>query len=386
MHRLITVALIFASACAAAPAQPGHCDALSNEKKIALTNYVRVKYKLPDSTTLSLASDATISTCFHELTFQGVSPLKKWELKLYLSPDGRYLTSDLYDTAIDPVEEEQRRMRTLMDSLAANKGASYGPDSAPVTIIEFSDFQCPYCRKLSAMMQEVLPTVAGKVRVVFHHTPLQMHSWARTAAEAAACAQFQGSKPFWTIQRQIFERQGEITAENVKAKLVDIAHNVPDLDLNSFQTCFDNEMSLGLVLRDIDLATANEINATPTVFINGHRLQGIKDAKQLLELIDAAAKDANEKSEAAARPDAHAALTSTVGSPKAGNSVAAAAEWLPRKRAGLQGRVASLILDHTFNSSIRHPTAVRCCRGAPVPDRVARSQARRCFAGLPFIS
>jgi hypothetical protein len=110
MHRLTTVALIFASACVAAPAQPGHCDALSNEKKIALTNYVRVKYKLPDSTTLILASDATISaTCFHELTFQGVSPLKKWELKLYLSPDGRYLTSDLYDTTVDPVEEERRR-------------------------------------------------------------------------------------------------------------------------------------------------------------------------------------------------------------------------------------------------------------------------------------
>jgi protein-disulfide isomerase len=207
-------------------------------------------------------------------------------------------------------------MRTLMDSLAANKGASYGPDSAPVTIIEFSDFECPYCRKLYTIMEEVLPTVAGKVRVVFHHMPLQMHAWARTAAEAAACAQFQGSKPFWTIQRQIFERQGEITAENVKAKLVDIARNVPDLDFNSFQTCFDNEMSLGLVLRDIDLATANEINATPTLFINGHRLQGIKDAKQLRELIDTAAQDGDEKSETAPIPDTHAGLPASVSASK----------------------------------------------------------------------
>lgn len=312
MRQVSTVGVILILATVGVRAQSGHCEALRDEKKTALTNYVRTKYKLPGSTSLALVSDLPISpTCFHELTFQGVSPIKTWELKLYLSPDGRYLTSDLYDTAVDPVEEERQKMRALMDSLSANKGASLGPENALVTIVEFSDFECPYCRKLSSMMEDVLPTVPGKVRVVFHHMPLQMHPWARTAAEAAACAQFQGSKAFWNIERQIFERQGEITAENVKAKLVDIAHHVPDLDFQGFQTCFENEMSLGLVLRDIDLGTANEVNATPTVFINGHRLQGIKDAKQLRELIDAAQEE-NGKFKTTVAPNTQQGPTATM--------------------------------------------------------------------------
>jgi protein-disulfide isomerase len=138
-------------------------------------------------------------------------------------------------------------------------------------------------------MGEVLPTVPGKVRVVFHHLPLGMHPWARVAAEGAACAQFQGSTYFWEMQQRIFLRQSEITTENVKAKLLEIAHATVGPDFNAFQTCVDNEMSLGLVLRDIDLASSNNVNATPTLFINGRRVQGVKDAKQLREIIDAAA-------------------------------------------------------------------------------------------------
>jgi len=118
-----------------------------------------------------------------------------------------------------------------------------------------------------------------------------MHAWARIAAEGAACAQLQNSEAFWAVHDRLFQEQREITAENAKAKITEIAHVAPHLDFASFQTCLDEEMSLGLVLRDINLASSNNVNATPTIFINGHRLQGVKDAAQLRELISAAVKE-----------------------------------------------------------------------------------------------
>jgi protein-disulfide isomerase len=81
-----------------------------------------------------------------------------------------------------------------MAGLVPNTGSSKGSDAAPVTIVEFSDFECPYCRKFADVMREVLPEEKDRVRIVFHHFPLPMHPWARLAAEGAACAQLQSSK------------------------------------------------------------------------------------------------------------------------------------------------------------------------------------------------
>lgn len=272
--------------------QPSTCTRLPEDKKKALSDYVRKKYRLPNSVSISLAKDAPIlRNCFHELTFEGSSAIKKWELKLYLSPDGRYLTSDLFDTQVDPIEEERRNAQALMASLSENKGSSVGPDHAPVTIIEFSDFECPYCRKFASMMEQIPAAEKSKVRVVFHHLPLSMHPWARAAAVGAGCAQLQNSKAFWALHDQLFREQDQITAGNIKMKLLQFARSTKSLDAATFQSCLDNEMSLGLVFRDMNLASSNDINSTPTLFINGHRLPGVKDSSELRDLIAQAAKE-----------------------------------------------------------------------------------------------
>lgn len=292
MRLVLLAALSLAALQVSASAESSHCAALGEDKKKALVAYVRAKYKLPESVSLRLAADdSTPGTCFHRLTFEGVSTLKTWELTLYLSPDGRYLTSDLFDTTMDPAEEGRRRTKDLMASLSDNKGASLGPANAPVTIVEFSDFECPYCRRFVDILKATLPSEKEKVRVVFHHLPLSMHPWARRAAEGAACAQLQSSEAFWTMQGSLFEEQTAITMDNVNAKLYEIARGAKGLDLASFQACLDNEMSLGLVLRDINLAASNEINATPTIFINGHRIQGVKSVDQLRDLIAEASEE-----------------------------------------------------------------------------------------------
>ncbi len=135
---------------------------------------------------------------------------------MYLSPDGRFLTNELFDTTVDPVEEERRKAAALMAGLVPNKGASKGLDHAPVTIVEFSDFECPFCRRFADLMKQVLPAEKNQVRIVFHHFPLSMHPWARAAAEGAACARLQSSEAFWAMHDQLFQHQQEINANNVK--------------------------------------------------------------------------------------------------------------------------------------------------------------------------
>jgi protein-disulfide isomerase len=288
--RYVTLAISALASCLSA--QQPVCMQVAADKQKALSEYVRTKYRVPDSVSLAVASDNLISgTCFHELTFQGVGTLKKWELKLYLSPDQRYLTSDLYDTRVNPIDEERWKLTALMAGLSENKGTSRGAVHSPVTIVEFSDFQCPYCRKCADILDQVLAEEKDNVRVVFHHMPLSIHPWARVAAEGAACAQLQGSKAFWEMHDHIFRAQDEITADNAKAKLAEFARAAKNLDFADFQNCLDNDLSLGLVFRDMNLASSNNVNATPTLFINGHTMQGVKDAAQLRELIAEAAKE-----------------------------------------------------------------------------------------------
>ena len=268
------------------------CPVLSADKTSALVSYVRKEYKLNDSVDLKLLKDEPFgNTCYHELTFEGHTRVKTWQVTLYLSPDERFLTSELFDTTVDPQEAARRKSKALMAGLSENRGSSKGPDKALVTIVEFSDFECPYCKKFTDILAQIWPEEKDEVRVVFHHMPLSIHPWARLAAEGAACAQLQNADAFWSMHDQMFQHQQEITADNVKRKLSEYAQNAKSLDTKSFQNCLDNEMSLGLVFRDMNLGSANKVEATPTLFVNGHRVPGIRDASELRQLIAGARKE-----------------------------------------------------------------------------------------------
>jgi len=270
--------------CSVAVAQ--NCPQLSEARTAELVEYVRKEYKLKETTDLKLLGNEPLpGTCYRKLTFEGKGPIKVWQITMYLSPDGRFLSGELFDTTIDPIQEQHQQAAALMAELIPNKGSSRGPKDAPVTIVEFSDFECPFCRRFANLIDEVLPAEKDKVRIVFHHPPLTSHPWARTAAEGAACAQLQNSEAFWAMHDQIFQHQQEITPNNVKEKLAEYAQKSPSLDLKSFQLCLENQMSLGLIFRDMNLATANNINATPTFFVNGQRASGVKDAAELRQLI-----------------------------------------------------------------------------------------------------
>ena len=276
------------------------CPALLDvNQRQTIEGYVRARYEIPDAIGLTLTGVTTVGdTCYRELTIQGKTPTRTWELKLFASPDLRFLSSDLLDTTIDPAAEQRRTREALMMGLTDGASAARGPKKATVTIVEFSDFQCPYCRKFASMLDGVLADESHDLRVVFHHMPLGGHDWARTAAEGAGCAQLQSSEAFWKLHDQIFREQTTITVGNVRAKLVDMAAGIDALDPKAFQKCLDEGLSVGLVLKDVNLAESNQVNGTPTFFINGRRVEGVENASKLRELIVTARERARTYSSA----------------------------------------------------------------------------------------
>jgi len=187
--------------------------------------------------------------------------------KFYLSKDGKYLVrGEVSDLSKDPLAEARARIQ-MKDA------PSLGDPKAPVTLVEFSDFQCPVCRSLHDVLRGMLPNFP-QVRVVFKDFPLEsLHPWARTAALAGRCAYQQDPKAFWKVYDAIYDQQEVISAENAWSKMADFAA-ASGLNPDAFKVC----MASAEAAAAVDASRANgqqlEVNSTPTVFVNGRRLVG----------------------------------------------------------------------------------------------------------------
>ena len=156
-----------------------------------------------------------------------------------------------------------------------------GPDDAPVTIVEFADFECPYCGRVQATLDRVDAERPDQIRWVFKYLPLIHHAHAQDAAVAAACADEQGL--FWEMAAGLFEHQNELSEDTYLA----VARSV-GLDEESWQECYDTRATLDLVQADYDLAYEMDVPVTPAFFINGHPLLGAAPLADFLDAVDAA--------------------------------------------------------------------------------------------------
>jgi protein-disulfide isomerase len=187
--------------------------------------------------------------------------------KFYVSKDGKYLVrGDVSDLSKDPLAETRARIQT-------KDAPSVGDANAPVTIVEFSDFECPVCRNLHDVLRGMLPNYP-QVRVVFKDFPLeQLHPWARTAALAGRCAYQQDPKSFWRVYDAIYDQQGVISASNAWSKMTDFAADA-GLNPEVFKACLASPEAGAAVDASRDNGQQLDVNSTPTVFVNGRRLVG----------------------------------------------------------------------------------------------------------------
>jgi protein-disulfide isomerase len=227
-----------------------------------------------------------------------LGPVTDAEVKAFFDENGSRLPpgSTLVDMAprIKPHLEAQRPETVIKRLRAAAKvavvlqpprtnieasGPSRGPADAPIVIISFSDYQCPYCKRVEPTVDEVLAKYPTQVRQVFRHLPLPMHPQARPAAIAAVCAEQQGK--FWEYHRKLFENQTALADEDLGKYATAVG-----LDAKAFKACQASPEAALRVQVDADSARAAGITGTPAFFINGILLSGARPLEDFEKWID----------------------------------------------------------------------------------------------------
>jgi protein-disulfide isomerase len=154
-----------------------------------------------------------------------------------------------------------------------------GAAQAPIELIEFSDFQCPFCQRANPTVEQVLKTYGDKIKFVYRHYPLANHPNARPAAEASACAEAQGK--FWEYHDRLFANSAGLTDADLKAHAAALG-----LDTAKFNTCVDNRQQKAGVDKDMADGEAVGVTGTPAFFINGRSVEGAQPFEAFKRVID----------------------------------------------------------------------------------------------------
>jgi protein-disulfide isomerase len=175
-------------------------------------------------------------------------------------------------------------VRVLLEApraeVVAGSNPARGPADAPVTIIEFSDFQCPYCSRAAATLKRIEEAYPGKVRIVFRDFPLlQIHPFAAKAAEAAGCADEQGK--FWPVHDHLFSHQDKLQVADLKQYAVDLG-----LEATKFNECLDSGRRATEWQGDYHAGETFGVQSTPAFFINGRLIVGAQPYEQFAQVVE----------------------------------------------------------------------------------------------------
>jgi protein-disulfide isomerase len=186
---------------------------------------------------------------------------------------GQYLDALKKTTAVRVMLDPPRQHVT-----AANAPAK-GSADAPIELIEFSDFQCPFCQRADPTVQQVLNTYGNRIRFVYRNYPLPNHPSARPAAEAAACANEQGK--FWPFHDRLFANPSKLGDADLKQQAADLGLNTAQ-----FNSCVDTHKLQAQIDADVKDGEAAGVNGTPAFFINGRMISGAQPFDVFKKVID----------------------------------------------------------------------------------------------------
>lgn len=157
---------------------------------------------------------------------------------------------------------------------------SLGPATAPVTLVEFSDFECPFCANLFSTLKRVEKAYEGKIKVVFRQFPLtSIHPNAQKAAEASLCANDQ--KKFWEMHDSLFEAPKDLGVDAIKARATRL-----QLDVPAFAACLDSNKYAEQVRLDLLEGSRLGVTGTPAIFVNGRFLSGAQPFEEIAKVIE----------------------------------------------------------------------------------------------------
>jgi protein-disulfide isomerase len=210
------------------------------------------------------------------------------QIKTYLEQQGQQKARTDYFKTLEAKYKVDMKLEPIRVDVAAT-GPAKGPASAPVTIVEFSDFQCPFCSRLTPTIAEVEKKYGDKVRVVFRQYPLPFHQNAQKAAEASLCALDQGK--FWEMHDAMFANQSALGVDQLKAKAAELGMNA-----EKFNKCVDSGEKAAAIQVDQKAGAAAGVNGTPAMFVNGRFINGAVPIDQITTVVDDELRRAGNKS------------------------------------------------------------------------------------------
>ena len=271
---------------------PSLAAALDDAAQKKVLDYYRRKANLPPNLETSLADirDSKLpgtKAATIKIT-SGGKPQP--DVNILMSPDGKYVVFSGVDrnrTAVGGIEDvTSDPFAAVMKKLTLEGNPSKGPKDAKVTIVEFSDFQCPYCsRAYNTLKNQVLKEYGDKVRVVYKNFPLSFHKWAEASGVAGECAYDQDESAFWLLYSYYFDNQRSLTPENIKEKTLE-ALKETSIDVDKFTDCYDNKKTVERVRGDMTEGQSVGVTGTPAFLINGRFLSGAQPFPRFKAIID----------------------------------------------------------------------------------------------------
>jgi protein-disulfide isomerase len=276
MNRSVRIALACLVVAATTP------FAIAETPEEALAKYYRKKNNVPaqakvtvqglkDSTNFKGSKEGTIAI--------GEGPGAK-TIGFVASNDLKWVVfGDIVDTSVDPAK--------LVMAKIDLKGQPFeGAKDAKVTIVKYSDFQCPFCKRgYDTIENQVLKQYDGKVKYYFKNYPLNFHPWAEPSAIAAECAKQQKAEAFWKVYKGYFENQQSVNPQNVKEKAQEFLKD-SGIDMAKWNECYDQKKTLPQVKAEMAEGAALGVTGTPAFFVNGRMLVGAQPFEKFKDIID----------------------------------------------------------------------------------------------------
>ncbi|HEY3601756.1 MAG TPA: thioredoxin domain-containing protein [Chthoniobacterales bacterium] len=209
------------------------------------------------------------------------------EIKSYLEQLGEQQAKTDYLNKLQDKYKVEYKLEPFRVQVAAT-GPVKGRTNAPVTIVEFLDFECPFSSGMSPTLQAVEKKYGDKVRVVCRQYPLSSHPNAQKAAEASLCAQDQGK--FWEMHDAMFADQKKLGVEQLKATAASLG-----LNTDNFNKCIDSGEKHAIIQADLKEGQAAGVSGTPAIFVNGRFFSGVVPMEQLTTVIDDELRRAGNK-------------------------------------------------------------------------------------------
>jgi protein-disulfide isomerase len=248
---------------------------LSNDE--FLDKYIASEVKISEKEIEAFIKDQNIPA-------EHINPQVKEKIKGYLGMERKKEAVEKWlaeKTNKKPVEVYIPKPRRPTFPVEVGNAPTFGDKNAKVTIVEYSDFQCPFCSKGAEVLKKIKKKYGDKVQVAFKNFPLPFHNHAEQAAVAGLCANEQSPKLFWKMHDEMFENQESLDTDGLKKMAKKVG-----LKSDEFEKCLSENKTLPQVRADMEEGRKLKVKSTPTFFINGQLINGAQPIEVFSEIID----------------------------------------------------------------------------------------------------